>query len=407
MSNELQRVEPGEGRADMAVYTPDRYNCLAPITVVGPDVPWLRVSAVVVKLDPDKDHGDCYPAPGTSWTRLQDGSLIPDKVAPAKPGLMKIASAMGIVWRVQVTEAASHRLAKSMMQGMPGDEARKLFDSVRYDVAYRAQVAVRDGTGWRFLEASYEWELESQRRKIEREARKAQTKHAETKAKFDSGEWKKKPSGWKDAFDFDAYVEDRLDQVISDRHALAETKAVLRAIRATGVRQVYTREEFAKPFVVQRVDLVPDMGDPATRAALAQKALSSSSELFGPEREASPALPPPSGAISAPDFEEAEREGRFEKLPPVDPVAETHVEDDNGNGEEPEPPGPWDDAPTSPAAPFTEAQANARLAEVWRRVQAAGLEAKVGTLARDASVSAKVSWCDEAERVLAAAGGAE
>ena len=71
----------------------------------------------------------------------------------------------------------------------------------------------------------------------------------------------------------------------------------------------------ARPFVVVRTELAPDFGDPAVRQALAQKALSSGAEIFGPTHEETPATTLRSAAVDAnvveqlagdPDFTDAE-----------------------------------------------------------------------------------------------------
>lgn len=320
---------------ELTQYDPAQYNILAPIVRVGPDVPYLRQSLAVIKLDADPNHGDCYAAPGTKWARNQAGELLPINVAPAKPGLLKIAAAMGISFRTEAIKPRSHRLLTDLAAGAGQAAIQALFNQVRHDVAYRAQIAVRDGVGYRYLEATYEWELEGQERKIRRDAKKQSTVERYKKAGLTE----------------DQYVADRLDQVISDRHGLAESKAILRAIRATGIRHQYLREEFGKPFVVVRVDLAPDMTDPAVRQALAEKAIASGAEIFGNV----PALEGGTRASDIPDFDTAEREGRIEHVapingdvidgdavePPDQPAAATATEEP-APAEEPPPPAPPD-----------------------------------------------------------------
>lgn len=325
-----------ERPTDLAQYDAAQYNVLAPVAIIQPDdVSLVRQSIAMVKLDPDVDKGDCYAAPGTRWQKNAKGDLVPDMVAPAKAGLMKLASAMGMRWRTKSETPRSHELAKQMAAGMGAAAARELFDEIRYDVSVRAQVAVRDGLSWRVIEATYEWELESQKRKIRGAAAKAAEKHAKTKAKFDSGEWKKKPANWTDEFDEEGYIARRLDEVIAERHGLAETKAIQRAVRATGIRHQYPRAEFAKPFVMHRVELAPDMSDPEVRKALAEKAVQSGNELFGDSSQQS-TVPQIVDAARTVDFDAAEREGRVEQAAPVDgPVMDAEVTAEGGPGEWP------------------------------------------------------------------------
>ena len=381
---------------DLAKYSPDQYNVLAPVSMVGRDVDYMQVSGALVKLDPDPNKGDCYAAPGTRWERNeQTGELLPIMVAPAKPGLMKLAAAMGIVWRVEQIKPRSHQLVADMAQAVGPAGCKELFEQVRYDVAYRAQIAVRDGLGWRFLEATYEWELESQTRKVKRDARKKVA---------DAIKYKKA------AVDEEQYVADRVDQIISDRFALAESKAILRAIRATGIRQHYERHEFGKPFVVQRVDLRPDTTDPAVRAAIAAKAVQSGSEIFGGgQSSAAPVVHVQPTEV--PDFDTAEREGKIERvapgpdealdvgvLPEAQPASDEWPADDA--------PGPWAEQPASNGAPNREMLLK-RVYALYAKAQQAGIAEKLPVMQRDADASALADWCAAAEEALKTKGGAQ
>ena len=302
-SKALARMEPSAGTS-LAEYDPQKHNVLTPVTIMrAEDVSYLRQSIAVIRLSADPDAGDCYAAPGTTWGKDQRGRFLPDKVAPTKTGLAKIAAAMGVViGQPEKITPASHRLLRELAAGAGITAIHALFDKVKYDVAYRVAIAVRDGLDYRYLGASYEWDLDAQERKIRREARKNAKKAAE----------KKPPQ----EFDVEVYVADRLDQVIAERHGLAETKAINRALRATGIKQVYTREEFGRPFVVQRIEFAPDMSDPAMQAAVVNKGLQSGAQIFA---GASKAIEAGGVMTAGPDFEAAEREGRvMQMLPPGD-----------------------------------------------------------------------------------------
>lgn len=88
-----------------------------------------------------------------------------------------------------------------------------------------------------------------------------------------------------------AMKENQLAQQQQNIAALAESKALLRAVRgALALRQKYTIDELSRPFVVPA--LVPDLdtSDPEIRRMVAAKALGIENALFG----AGPrALPPP------------------------------------------------------------------------------------------------------------------
>jgi len=284
---------------DLSSYDPQAYNILSPVLRLDTAAPYLRFRAVEVRLDPDVHRGDCYAAPGTKWTKdRRTGDLLPVLVAPSKPGLLKISSAAGLV----IDPRNSHRITPDAcercieMAHATGQAARCGDCPSRFDTAYQYIGAVRTDTGWRIVKASYEWNLDAQRRKLVREAKKRLAKAQEEGRSFDVEE----------------HVEDRLDQVIAERYGLAETKALLRLVRAIcHLRQAYTREEMARPFVVVRTELAPDFADPETRRALAAKAISSGLEIFGSAEDERPLLRVPPAEVvdelaSLPDFADAE-----------------------------------------------------------------------------------------------------
>lgn len=270
--------EPEEAKGlDLSGYDPQAYNILSPTLRMDTAAPYLRFRAVEVRLDPGVNRGDCYAAPGTKWTKdRRTSELLPTHVAPSKPGLLKIASAAGLVIdphnSCRIKPDACERCID--MARATGIAVRCGDCPSRYDVAYQHIGAVRSDTGWRIVKASYEWNLDAQRRKIIREAKKRLAK-AQEEGK---------------SFDLESHIEDRLDQVITERYGLAETKSLLRLVRAIcHLRQAYLREEMARPFVVVRTELAPDFADPAVRQALAQKALTSGMEIFGPAHDNAPA----------------------------------------------------------------------------------------------------------------------
>ena len=339
-------ARPAENGLDLSGYDSQACNILSPVLKMDTAAPYLRFRAVEVRLDPDSNKGDCYAAPGTKWTKdRRTGELLPTHVAPAKPGLLKIASAAGLV----IDPHDSRRIKPDACERCI-DMARATGQAVRcgdcpsrYDVVYQHIGAVRTETGWRIVKASYEWNLDAQRRKIMRDGKKRLAK-AQEEGK---------------SFDLDGYVEDRCDQVIAERYGLAETKSLLRLVRAIcHLRQAYLREEMARPFVVVRTELAPDFADPAVRQALAQKALASGAEIFGSAHEDTPGATLRGAAVDAqvveqlaaePDFTDAET--RAEEA--TAPVNDEPASDNRGQGGDEEPV-PADDVPPE-AEPSDEA----------------------------------------------------
>jgi len=327
VSTALAPVENGQNTGlDLSSYDPQAYNILSPVLRLDTAAPYLRFRAVEVRLDPDVNRGDCYAAPGTKWTKdRRTGELLPLLVAPSKPGLLKIASAAGLI----IDPRNSHRITpdaceRCIEMAQATRQAARCGDCPsRFDTAYQYIGAVRTDTGWRIVKASYEWNLDAQRRKLVREAKKRLAKAQEEGRPFDVEE----------------HVEDRLDQIIAERYGLAETKALLRLVRAIcHLRQAYTREEMARPFVVVRTELAPDFADPETRRALAAKAISSGAEIFGPAEDDRSLVHVPKADVvedlaSEPDFTDAEV--RAEKAADDDldtsvPIADPRPSDDLG-----------------------------------------------------------------------------
>jgi hypothetical protein len=98
------------------------------------------------------------------------------------------------------------------------------------------------------------------------------------------------------------------------------------------LRQAYSREEMARPFIVVRTELAPDFADPETRRALAAKAISSGAEIFGPADAERPLLHVSKTEVledlaSEPDFTDAEVHAEEAaddvdtSLPITDPIA--------------------------------------------------------------------------------------
>ena len=88
-----------EGRElDLSTYDRNKFNILSPILRMDTAAPYLRMRAVEVRVDPDVEKGEVYAAPGTRWERKQGtGEYLPTHVSLAKPGLLKVASAAGLV----------------------------------------------------------------------------------------------------------------------------------------------------------------------------------------------------------------------------------------------------------------------------------------------------------------------
>lgn len=320
-----------DGGLDLSAYDPAKCNILTPTLRYDSAAPFLRYRVVEVRLEPDHEKGECYPAPGSRWTKIGD-RRVPLRLAPAKPGLLKIAAASGLVIAPIQTRIRPDTCDRCIALAAAHRQATRCGDcAARFDTAYRYVGAIRSDTGWRIMSATYEWNLDAQKRKVRREGRKRQEAYEAALAKVASGEWKRPPQ----PFDYEEYVRDRIDQVTTERYGLAETKALLRLVRAICfVRQVYDREEMAQPFIIVRTDLAPDFSDPEVRRALAQQATQSGAQLFAGTAEDRPIdVAFEEHLRQAPDFEKAP-EGVEEIDVPIDGNGEDGAPDDFAEGPE-------------------------------------------------------------------------
>ena len=226
----------------------DKYNVLGPLSVLFANE-GMRLRAIVVNLSTKPEDGDVYKAIGGG-----------DGVSLSKIGLMKLASAKGVVWSpecgfvddVSACEACTTRAMQLNQRPL-----------CPHNVAYRASAAWLDPTGTPEIHsATKAWCWDEERTEVERLYTK----------QVDSGRLKKE------------YLEKRIEEEFNkrfrDRYSLAETKAKLRVIREIGVKPVYTPAEINKGFLIPRVE--PDLSPEEAR----RRAMSSASQIFS-----APALP--------------------------------------------------------------------------------------------------------------------
>lgn len=122
---------------------------------------------------------------------------------------------------------------------------------------------------------------------------------------------------------------------------IAESMARARLIRKLlGVRQEYTREQLAKPFVLARWRMKLDMTDPDTKRLVTQAMVGAMLGIYGPGNAGKPQLQMPSGPTLLPHEQaaiDADNKARLEDLPP--------------NGDDPYDLPPVDAPPTDPPPP--------------------------------------------------------
>jgi hypothetical protein len=205
----------------LAEYSPNQYNVLMPVPALSTnDVNSVTIETVTIS--PNPNDGEVYAPTGGR------GAL-----ALRKPALFKLASAAGIQW---------HPTECKRVDNLSNPDL----------VIYRAVAAVRKPSGEpMIMSASYELYLPD----VEAEIRF----NYENKQRKDP---KKYP-------DIDYLVKRDILQIRKYKHELAETKAMLRVIRAMlTIKSTYKAQELQRPFAIPRIDFDPmSSTDPTIRDA--------------------------------------------------------------------------------------------------------------------------------------------
>jgi len=258
-----------------------KYNVLGSCGVIYAGA-GMRMRAVAVQISPKVEDGDVYPAPSGQG-----------KVALAKNGLLKIASAHGIIW---------DPVGSKMMSDAPPciacvETGQRLGRPpfCAHNMGFKAVGAWLNAMGqWEVHCATRYWSWDEELAEVQRVYRKQLRDGKITEAEFDSR------------------VQDEFQKRFRDRFTLVETKAMLRVVRQLGLKAAYLPGELAKPFLAVHVE--PDISIEEAR----RRGMLSAREIFGAEMQL-PGLP---AGLPAPDFSRATE-------------AAAGAEDENGNSGEP------------------------------------------------------------------------
>lgn len=249
MTTELARFEPTQA-IQINRYPKDKYHVLIPGDMTTQMSPFLRPVARQVEIDPDPAHGEVYPIS----QRKQGNRWVATEVGLSAVGLSKLASVAGMLDVPQ----ASGRVDSGRDPSL---------------VTYRSTMAIRLPDGeWRVLTRECTVKLAT----LEKEIREQKTKKGKENKDWDSG----RAAPWSDErIETEIRKELLLKEKFMER--LAETGAKNRVIRsALALRQKYSPDELAKPFVLAAV--IPDANQPELRERLLDQASSAVSSLFGP-----------------------------------------------------------------------------------------------------------------------------
>lgn len=256
-------------------------NLLMPAATEVQLNPFYKITVMEVTADLSENSGDIFKVGSVKTGTTQQGKDIWEETySPAKPLLMKIATAAGI-------------------QFDPDHTYGTKIDANTYKAKAYGAMRMPDGTGKTHAdekviclddeEANYRVEfMDKSIKGITDE------KAAKAAAEMFKGNWIDAKNKWGKACK--AYVIDDCDRekyiersvlvnmtlLRKTAAAKAMTGAILRVIRAlTGMKGQYTKKELQKPFAIPRVTFSPDYTDPEVRKAMLSQGMNSIGSLFG------------------------------------------------------------------------------------------------------------------------------
>lgn len=262
--------ETGLQTIDLKKYDQGQFNVLIPTTHVQQISPFHRMRIEEVRVNPDPDAGEVFKV-GSKKV----GDRWEDVVTLAKPAILKLANAAGIVWNWNET---------------------KVLSASRDYVLYQAVAAIRKTSGeWIPVKCTKEIDLTV----IEDELMESNIKKAKS---MDKKQLKGlSPEDWAEE-----QTRSNLIQWRKNKLMRAETAAMLRVVRALlNLKMQYAPSELKKPFIVPRVDFSPDYTDPEVRSLLLQHGARAMGDLFG--QAAGQAQGLPAGEAIERPFKETKR----------------------------------------------------------------------------------------------------
>lgn len=269
-------------------------NLLIPSATSVQINPFYKCTVMEVVADTSENSGDIFKVGNVKVGEDRNGKAVyADVFSPAKPLLMKLATAAGIQFHPQYT---------TVVRENQNTYVGKAYGAVR----------LPDGT--------FKTHMETKRICLDDEEAKYRLefmdksimgihdwRSAKSAAEMFKGEWKEDPeklNQWNKPekyyviadCDREKYIERSmlvnmtlLRKTASEK---AQTGAILRVIRALlGIKGTYRLEELKKPFAVPTVTFSPDYSDASVRQAMLQQGMNSMGNMFGATSAPPVALP--------------------------------------------------------------------------------------------------------------------
>lgn len=266
-------------------YATDSVHLLLPNAYLEQITPFFKLSVVKVEVDLSPNSGDVYkigsaPKKDDKGNDVKQGNktVFETLYSPAKPLLMKIATAAGIQFDPDHTGIIieSRYMYKGKARGairLPDGSFRTQVDEKVIDLSAeedRQRILLMD-KAFAGLTGTEAWNA----------------------SKMFGGSWVKKTIENEEKNIFMVSEEDRkkyierqllinIFQARKDAPQKALTGALLRVVRAlTGLKGQYSEGELRRPFILARVNFSPDYDDPAVKSALLEQGIASNFNVFG------------------------------------------------------------------------------------------------------------------------------
>lgn len=259
-------------------------NLLIPAATSVQINPFYKCTVMEVVADTSENSGDIFKVGNIKIGEDKNGKAVyRDVFSPAKPLLMKLATAAGIQFHPEYTTVFREN-ANTYVGRAYG--AVRLPDGTFKTHAETKRICLDDE------ESKYRLEFMDKSIMGIRDWRAAKAA-----ADMFKGEWKEDPEkinqwGKPEKYyviadcDREKYIERSilvnmtlLRKTASEK---AQTGAILRVIRALlGIKGTYQREELQKPFAVPTVTFSPDYSDATVRQAMLQQGMNSMGNMFG------------------------------------------------------------------------------------------------------------------------------
>lgn len=278
-----------------------KWNMLTPTISLAGLARFQKPVVETLQLSASPDDGDVYPASTVHQKSDDDEGQAKkgSKLRLTGRALEKLGSLANITWNLAMCGRTDN-----------GKDPNY--------ISWQAVGGITKPDGTRYwLKGEYDLDLLVLKEEIENQAKKRYASALKSNQQWAA--WIKKMT----LQEFIQYILDR-DFSQKRKHArkLCETGAKNRVIRALlGLKNEYTAEEVAKPFVVARIVFQPDYEDPGTKQALLSMHLQSMMGVYGGMIPQRTALPAPGGYASGETIEIARSDFREE-----DPGTEPELE---------------------------------------------------------------------------------